>query len=91
MLSARPANLNLFDFTALRISGKEHNALNLLLSHFPNSLVLSFNIFNSKTDKIMKVNIKLSLCLTKHHTMKKYWGAEVKLHAFLTSELDGGE
>jgi len=23
--------------------------------------------------------------------MKTYWGVEVRLHAFLTSELDGGE
>jgi hypothetical protein len=23
--------------------------------------------------------------------MKRYWGVEVQLHAFLTSELDGGE
>jgi hypothetical protein len=32
----------------------------------------------SETEKL-KVKVKLSLCLTKHH-----------LHAFLTSELDGG-
>jgi hypothetical protein len=25
----------------------------------------------------VKVKIKLSLCLTKHHTMKTYWGVEV--------------
>jgi hypothetical protein len=31
------------------------------------------------------------MCLTKHHAMKTYWGMEVKLHAFLTSALDGGE
>jgi hypothetical protein len=31
---------------------------------------------------------KLSLCLTKHHAMKTYWGVEVKLHA-LTLPLDG--
>jgi hypothetical protein len=24
-----------------------------------------------------KVKVKLSLCLTKHHTMKAYWGVEV--------------
>jgi hypothetical protein len=28
---------------------------------------------------------------TEHHTIKTYWGVEVKLHAFLTSALDGGE
>jgi hypothetical protein len=26
---------------------------------------------------IVKVNVKLSLCLTKHHTMKTYWGVEI--------------
>jgi hypothetical protein len=31
--------------------------------------------------------VKLSLCLTKHHAMKKYWGVEV----FLISALDGGQ
>jgi hypothetical protein len=38
-----------------------------------------------------KVKLKLSLCLTKHHAMKMYWGVEVWLHAFLISALDGGE
>jgi hypothetical protein len=32
-----------------------------------------------------------TLCLTKHHSMKTYWGVEVYLHALLTSALDGGE
>jgi hypothetical protein len=35
--------------------------------------------------------VKLSLCLTKYHAMKTYWGVEVQLHAFLISALDGGE
>jgi hypothetical protein len=53
--------------------------------------------------KIREVKIKLYLCLTKHHTMKKrrisclikyyamktYWGVEVNLHAFLTLAQDG--
>jgi hypothetical protein len=29
--------------------------------------------------------------LTEHHAMKAYWGVEVYLHAFFTSELDGDE
>jgi hypothetical protein len=35
--------------------------------------------------------VKLSLALMEHHGMEAYWGAEIQLHAFLTSELDGGE
>jgi hypothetical protein len=42
-------------------------------------------------DWLVKVNVKLSLCLTKHRAMKTYLGVEVELHAFLTSALDGGE
>jgi hypothetical protein len=30
-----------------------------------------------------KVKVKLSLCLTKYHAMKAYWGVEVQLHAVL--------
>jgi hypothetical protein len=30
----------------------------------------------NKTPKVWKVKIHLSLCLTKHHTMKTYWGVE---------------
>jgi hypothetical protein len=32
----------------------------------------------------MQGNVKLSLCLTKHHVMKAYGEAEVYLHAFLS-------
>jgi len=39
---------------------------------------------------MVKVKIKLSLYLTKHHAIKTYWGVDVH-HAFLTSALDGGE
>jgi hypothetical protein len=38
-----------------------------------------------------KVKVRLSLCLTKHHSMKAYWRVEVYLHTFLTSALDGRE
>jgi hypothetical protein len=30
--------------------------------------------------KNVKVKVKLSLCLTKHHAMKMYWGVEVQLN-----------
>jgi hypothetical protein len=30
----------------------------------------------------VKGKVKLSLCLTKHHAMKAYWGSGGKLHAF---------
>jgi hypothetical protein len=26
---------------------------------------------------VVKVKVKFSLCLTKHHAMKAYWGVEV--------------
>jgi hypothetical protein len=35
--------------------------------------------------------VKLSLCLTKYHTIKTYCGVEVYLHAFLTLALDGSD
>jgi hypothetical protein len=35
-----------------------------------------------------KMKGKLSLYLTKHHTVKMYWGMEVQLHTFLISPLD---
>jgi hypothetical protein len=49
------------------------------------------NRFNIIFPCTPKVKVKLSLCLTKHHVMKTYWGVEVYLHAFLISALDGGE
>jgi hypothetical protein len=47
-------------------------------------------LFNNP--KIVKLKGKVvPVLLTEHHTMKMYWGVEVKLHAFLTSTLNGGE
>jgi hypothetical protein len=65
-----------------------------------NSVPIVFKIYKSQithletkqgNNKNTEKKIKLSLCLTKHHTMKMYWGVEVELHVLLTSALDGGE
>jgi hypothetical protein len=39
----------------------------------------------------VKVKVKLSLCLTKYHAMKRHGEMEVQLHAFLTLAPDEGE
>jgi hypothetical protein len=50
---------------------------------------MNMNLLSNKTDSFKKhhnmcvtsssrkVKVKLSLCLTKHHVMKPYWGVEV--------------
>jgi hypothetical protein len=38
----------------------------------------------------VKVKVQMSLCLTKHHAMKTYWG-NGGIAPFLTSALHGGE
>jgi hypothetical protein len=38
---------------------------------------------------IVKVKAKLSLYIIKHYIMKAHGGMEVKLHAFLSTGLDG--
>jgi hypothetical protein len=40
---------------------------------------------------VLKVNVKLYLCSTMHHTMKTYGGLEAQLHALLIPELHGRE
>jgi hypothetical protein len=35
--------------------------------------------------------VKLSLCITKHYTMKMYGGVDVQSQIFLTSALAGGK
>jgi len=37
------------------------------------------------------INVKLFMCLIKHHSMKAYGGVEVQLHPSFASALDGGE
>jgi hypothetical protein len=41
----------------------------------------------SGTVKLENVKVKLSLCLTKYHSMRTYGEVEVQRHAFLTSAL----
>jgi hypothetical protein len=39
---------------------------------------MQFNIYKIKKQyEKSEVEVKLSLCLTKHHAMKTYWGVEV--------------
>jgi hypothetical protein len=42
-----------------------------------------------KTFFIRKVNVNMSLCFLTEHQDMKTWEADVELHAFLTSALDG--
>jgi len=41
--------------------------------------------------RLVKVNVNLSLHLTKTHTTEAYKVVEVQFHTFLTSAMDGGE
>jgi hypothetical protein len=54
-------------------------------------LKMKTNTVALQNNFILKVKVKLSLCLSQHHAMKTYWGVELQLHAFLTSALGGGE
>ena len=38
-----------------------------------------------------KIQVKLTLCIIKQHTVQTYWGAEVQLYTFLTLTVVGGE
>jgi hypothetical protein len=41
--------------------------------------ILTEYLWFELSDACLKVK---SLCLTKHHAVKAYWGVEVKLHSF---------
>jgi len=45
-------------------------------------LLCSFNVYVVIICKKKKLKVKLSLCLTKHHTLKAYWGVKVQFHTF---------
>jgi hypothetical protein len=49
--------------------------------------------FSVSTGEFRNERVKLSLCLIKYHSLNRYKckRVEVKLHAFLTSALNGGE
>jgi hypothetical protein len=47
-------------------------------------VTLSSNICCYSRQIFTNVNVKLALCLIKHHVMKMYAGAEVQLYEFLT-------
>jgi hypothetical protein len=66
------------------------------MSSFNGSLVIAIKWkdnyrFCVAVTSLFIVNVKLSMCFIKHHTMKMYRGVEVQLHTFLTSALDGAE
>jgi hypothetical protein len=73
--------------------------LSFLNNHYIWHRVVRTNKWHSTANANHSKNkVKLSLCLTKyhtmktkHHAMKKYGGVEVYLQAFLSSALDGGE
>jgi len=63
-----------------------HQSSSSLLSIFPPIVIFSVN-----RTVIAMVKVKLSLCLTKHHTMKTYWGGGVNSSTHsLTPPLGGG-
>jgi hypothetical protein len=41
------------------------------------------------TEQSVEANVRLSTCLIKHNTTKKYVGKEMQLHLLLISTLDG--
>jgi len=43
------------------------------------------------TKRKIEVKVNLSLCLTKHHTMKAYWWSGGTAPRILVFTLDGGE
>jgi len=66
-----------------------HNISNISLEMLQNVPGKNTNI--NQVHKKIKVKLKLSLCLTKHHAMKIYiQEVEVYLSVFLTLALDGG-
>jgi hypothetical protein len=62
-----------------------------LLSYWLNVFIRAHALAGKKEMWEGKSKFVLCFFLTEHHAMEAYWGVEVKLHAFLTSALDGDE
>jgi len=64
-----------------------------LTCHFTLDFSIVTKHLNSEQGKflVVKVKVKLSLCLTKHNTMKIYGRVKVQCYAFVTLALVGGE
>jgi hypothetical protein len=76
------------NFTFILLGGTSENG-NSLRTYLYSASAKTF--VHNLLDVLIEVKVKLSLCLTKHHAMKMYWGVEVQLHPFLTSALAGDE
>jgi hypothetical protein len=56
-----------------RLSSREGSPLHAILSRSP---VITQVVEGGDGLQMCMVKVKLSLCLTKHHAMEKYWGSE---------------
>jgi hypothetical protein len=57
-------------------------------------LLATVDLYNTKAQKNtfrVQAKVKLSLCLTKHYTTKKYGRVHLYIHVLLTTALVGGE
>jgi hypothetical protein len=89
---------SLYEMNSCRGRFRPHVTSSKLLDEFRLNLVLRVYTENCRENSVLvfrillkKVKVRLSLCLTKHHSIKAYWWMEVYLHAFLALALDGGE
>jgi hypothetical protein len=62
----------------IQIGSRDHQAsyaMNILVSLFPDVKRPERETDHPLSSSKVKVKVKLSLCLTKHHAMKTYWGS----------------